>query len=109
MIDETGYDLMPNALTQGAIQSVNITRTASPFGSECISSWDNTNYTSYVHESWTYSLMQCQRVCTHSSVVQDCGCFHPLFLDQDAAELRPCNLTSGCKCNACLHIISKIK
>ena len=39
-------------------------------------------------------LQQCKRFCVLDSVMQDCGCFHPLYLDIDDTreEKPPCNL-----------------
>ena len=68
-----------------------------PYTSECINYWTDTNYTDYIDEDWAYSLQQCQRVCTHSSILMDCQCFHPMFLDLDAPEQNSCNLTTDCK------------
>ena len=39
-------------------------------------------------------LQQCKRFCVLDSVMADCGCFHPLYLDIDDTreEKPPCNL-----------------
>ena len=101
-----GQDLTPNTLTEAAVQGLNLTRLQSPYPSKCMSNWSETNYTDYIDKDWSYNLLQCQRVCTHSSVLMDCGCFHPLFMDLDAAGETPCNLTDSCKILRVIHLPS---
>ena len=47
---------------------------------DCVKDWEKTNYSDYTQPDWSYTLQQCQRVCSHSSIVEACGCFHPMFL-----------------------------
>ncbi len=97
LMDEMGNDLMPNSLTQAAMQEVIFEREKSPYPSDCYDSWTQTNYSDYIMDQWPYSLLQCQRVCTHSFVLMECGCFHPLFLDTEAKGDKPCDLASDSK------------
>ena len=41
-------------------------------------------------------LQQCSRFCMLDSIMQDCGCFHPLYLDIDDTRLghSVCNLAN---------------
>ena len=40
---------------------------------------------------------QCKRFCFLSSIISDCGCFHPQYLDTDDLTVKPCNLQSNSK------------
>ena len=100
MVDEFGNDLMPNALTEAAISEVFIERLPPPYAGmsfqkiylaavclhfsllkgDCVKDWGKTNYSDYTQPDWSYTLQQCQRVCSHSSILEACGCFHPMFL-----------------------------
>ena len=102
MVDEFGNDLMPATLTEAAISEVYIERQKSPYPAKCIDSWDSTNYTSYVKDNRSYSLQSCQRVCSHSSILETCECFHPMFVD-DAYGAHACNLTSESDELACVE------
>jgi hypothetical protein len=98
LVDEFGYDVMPNTLTEAAIQQLYLERQPAPYTSNCTNDWSHTNYTEYVPDGWSYTLQQCQRFCSHSSIMDTCDCFHPVFLDSDSRfGNSPCNLTSGCK------------
>jgi len=92
MVDEFGNDLMPNALTEAAISEVFIERLPPPYAGDCVKDWEKTNYSDYTQPDWSYTLQQCQRVCSHSSIVEACGCFHPMFLDGDIANRSSYNL-----------------
>ena len=97
LVDEIGFNLMPNALTEAIIQSVNIQRQKAPFTSNCYDSWTQTNYSEFIDSDLKYSMTQCQRTCTHSSILNDCGCYHAIFVDGDIDDSEPCNMTSTCK------------
>ena len=44
-------------------------------------------------------FQECKRACFFQNVIENCGCFHPLFLDFDENKkgYQPCNLTQYCK------------
>ena len=44
-------------------------------------------------------FQECKRACFFQSVIEKCGCFHPLFLDFDENKkgYQPCNQTQYCK------------
>ena len=102
LVSERGYDLMPNTQTNVAIQEVNITRLPDPYPSKCMSEWSETNYTDFVtskdNKTWPYSLLQCKRTCSFSQILEECGCYHPIYLDLDAkSSWSPCDLSTNCK------------
>ena len=98
LTEEYGLDLAPNTLTEAAVAQVNLVRQRDPYPSNCSDTWTDTNYTKFVPDHWPYSLQQCQRICSHSSILDQCGCFHPRFLDTESRfGYKPCNLSSTCK------------
>ena len=106
LVDEFGYDLMPNTLTEAAIQGVLIERQPKPYPSKCFKDWSQTNYSNYIQNDWNYTLQQCQRACSHSTILESCGCWHPLFLDTDAPNGKSaCNMTSSSKDYTCIELI----
>ena len=46
-----------------------------------------------------FQFQECKRACFFQSVIEKCGCFHPLFLDFDENKkgYQPCNQTQYCK------------
>ena len=44
-------------------------------------------------------FQECKRACFFQNVIENCGCFHPLFLDFDENKkgYQPCNQTQYCK------------
>ena len=70
LVDEFGYDLMPNTLTEAAIQGVLIERQPKPYPSQCFRDWSQTNYSNYIQNDWNYTLQQCQRACSHSTILE---------------------------------------
>jgi hypothetical protein len=100
LVDEFGFDVNANTLTQAAIEQALVERQPEPYTSRCSHDWSKSNYSDYVGPAHVnYSLQQCQRFCSHSSIVMDCQCFHPVFLDdsETGPKTSPCNLTSGCE------------
>ncbi len=119
-MENDGYDISPSSLTSMAVQQVIHKRAPAPYSSNCTSNWSSSAYTKYVHiiirkdllntafsitcyvpEGWVYSMQLCQRFCVHSSVVEQCGCVHPIFMDSrvGSENIPACNLTDTCKCS----------
>ena len=48
------------------------------------------------------------KACSHSSILEACGCFHPMFLDKDEVPLdKPaCNLTNPSTDTTCVEIVT---
>ena len=100
---ENGHDLLPGTATSLAIQEINHMREERPYKSNCSDSWDTTNYTDYISNisQIPYSYHQCTRVCSHTSILLQCNCVHPLFVDPGISteDSPPCNLNHKGKDN----------
>ena len=51
-------------------------------------------------------LQVCERVCIYSMISEECGCYHPYYLDHPAWEGKygPCNLTAHSKLNKTVNV-----
>lgn len=99
LVDEFGHDIQPSTSTNFALEAGIFTRMESPYDTDCFPSWSQTNYSTQFLNStkWPYSFMQCKRFCVFDAVMQDCGCFHPLYLDIDDTRggHPPCDLSDS--------------
>ena len=101
------------------------TRLESPYETDCYQSWTQTNYSTQFLNStnWPYSFMvrfgylllsvlfspylqQCKRFCVLDAVMQDCDCFHPLYLDIDDTRHNkvPCDLSDS-ETDSCIKAV----
>jgi len=106
-VADSGIDVPTNVLTNIAIEKKTVTRKKSPYTSKCDDEWSSTNYTDIVPSDWGYTLKLCQRTCIHSMITQDCGCFHPFYMDHPdwEGDYAPCNLTDSHQNNTCYNAI----
>ena len=58
-------------------------------------------------------FQQCQRYCLQLAFETSCGCFHPIYLDQDKQKnylnktYGACNVTSGSDDYQCVRKVNK--
>merc|ERR1712032_1013138 len=102
LADEFGLDVHPATSTSIGLEEVSYERIEAPYESDCIREWSQTNYTEFLEDGnmsipWPYTQEQCKRFCMLDSIMSDCVCFPPLFLDNDNGRegKLPCNTTAG--------------
>jgi len=88
LADEFGLDVLPATSTSIGLEEVSYERIEAPYESGCIRDWSETNYTEFLEDgnmsiSWPYTQEQCKRFCMLDSIMSECSCFPPLFLDND--------------------------
>ncbi|CAL4121688.1 unnamed protein product, partial [Meganyctiphanes norvegica] len=76
---DEGIDLTPNMASSIAISENDLTRLEKPYEAQCMTYWNETDYSPGRDSNDTYSLLECQRICMQENFLEKCGCGHPLY------------------------------
>ncbi|CAG0888605.1 unnamed protein product [Darwinula stevensoni] len=83
---EQGYFVQPSTHTVFALQIVNMSRLPSPYSTDCVTDWTQTDYeplppTFNLNVSLGYSQVQCERLRQTAEIARNCSCRNPEVQD----------------------------
>ncbi|CAG0888603.1 unnamed protein product [Darwinula stevensoni] len=119
---EQGYFVQPNTHTVFGLQIVNMSRLSSPYVTNCVSNWTETDFNplpsgfnqniSNQNFSFGYSQVQCERLRLTAEIAKICNCWNPEVQDSfrhngsSYQGLSPCNINVGADDQVCIVNVS---